>query len=123
MLAALALWPSPPLWWVIVLFLLFAAASAFYVVLTAHARGFVPIERSGRIIATINMFALGAAFAAQWVTGLLVALPGGDSLGSETGFRLAFGFLALMLMAAILVYRRAPERPASGLARDRNHGL
>ncbi len=118
MLAALALWPSPPLWLVIALFLLFAAASAFYVVLTAHARSFVPIERSGRTIATINMFALGAAFVAQWITGLLVALPGGDGLGSETGFRLAFGFLALMLLAAILVYRTAPERPA-GMAHDR----
>lgn len=112
MLAALALWPSPPLWLVIGLFLLFAAASAFYVVLTAHARTFVPIERSGRTIATINMFALGAAFVAQWITGLLVALPGGDGLGTETGFRLAFGFLALMLLVAVLVYRTAPERPA-----------
>jgi len=112
MLAALALWPSPSLWLVIALLLLFAAASAFYVVLTAHARSFVPIERSGRIIATINMFALGAAFVAQWVTGLLVALPGGDGLGTETGFRLAFGFLALMLLAAALVYRTTPERPA-----------
>lgn len=112
MLAALALWPSPSLWLVIVLFLLFAAASAFYVVLTAHARGFVPPERSGRTIATINMVALGAAFVAQWITGLLVALPGnGDGLGTELGFRLAFGFLALTLLAAILVYRTAPERP------------
>jgi predicted MFS family arabinose efflux permease len=118
MLAALALWPAPGLWLAIVMFLLFAVVTQFYVMLTAHSRGFVPIERTGRVFTTINLFALGSAFLAQWLTGLLVALPGGG-LGTETGFRLAFGFLALMLLGAILVYRPAPERPviaASGAA-------
>jgi len=115
LVAALALWPSPSLWLVVVLFLLFAAASAFYVTLTAHARSFVPIARSGRTIATINMMALTAAFAAQWLTGLLVALPGSDGLGTESGFRLAFGFIALMLLGAVLVYRTAPEQPEPSL--------
>jgi hypothetical protein len=41
-----------------------------------------------------------------------VALPGGgDGLGTEPGYRLAFGFLALMLLAALAAYCRAPERP------------
>jgi hypothetical protein len=64
------------------------------------------------VLTTINLFALGSAFAAQWLTGWLVALPGGGGdLGTEPGFRLAFGFLALMLLGAILAYRTAPERP------------
>ena len=113
-LLALALWPQPGLWQVIVLFHLVALASPFYVTLTAHSRSFVPVERSGRVLTTINLFGLGSAFAAQWITGFLVELPGGGSegLGSEPGFRLAFGFLALMLVGGILVYRLAPERPA-----------
>jgi predicted MFS family arabinose efflux permease len=116
MLAALALWPRPGLWLAILMLLLLAVVTPFYVTLTAHSRSFVPVERSGRVLTTISLFALGSAFAAQWLTGLLVALPGGDGLGSEPGFRLAFGFLALMLLGAILVYRPAPERPA--LARE-----
>jgi predicted MFS family arabinose efflux permease len=118
MLAALALWPSPGLWLAISLFLLFALVTPFYVMLTAHSRNFVPVERSGRVLTTLNLFALGSAYAAQWITGFLVELPGvGASemggLGSEQGFRLAFGFLALMLLGAILVYRPAPERPVA----------
>jgi hypothetical protein len=74
----------------------------------------VAVERTGRVLTTINLFALGSAFVAQWLTGLLVALPGGgDGLGTEAGFRLAFGFLALMLLGAIVVYRPAPERPVA----------
>jgi MFS family permease len=112
-LLAIALWPSPGLWQAIVLLHLVAIASPFYVTLTAHSRSFVPVERAGRVLTTINLFGLGSAFAAQWITGFLVELPGGGSegLGSEQGFRLAFGFLALMLAGAILVYRMAPERP------------
>ena len=73
----------------------------------------MPVERAGRVLTTINLFALGSAFVAQWLTGLLVALPDrGASLGIEPGFRLAFGFLALMLLGAIVAYRAAPERPA-----------
>jgi predicted MFS family arabinose efflux permease len=112
MLLALALWPAPGLGLAIAMFLLFALATPFYVTLTAHSRSFVAIERTGRVLTTLNLFALGSAFAAQWITGFLVELPGGSTgLGSEQGFRLAFGFLALMLLGAILVYRRAPELP------------
>jgi len=116
-LAALALWPGPPLWLAIAMFLLFAVVSPFYVMLTAHSRHFVPVERSGRVLTTINLFGLASAFGAQWITGFLVELPGAAAsgvdpgMGSEPGFRLAFGFLALMLLGAILAYRTAPERP------------
>jgi MFS family permease len=93
-----------------------AFAAPFYVTLTAHSREFVPLERAGRVLTTLNLFALASAFGAQWLTGLLVALPGGDSLGTEPGFRLAFGFVVLMLLGAITIYYRAPERPLKRLA-------
>ncbi|MEM7024507.1 MAG: MFS transporter [Pseudomonadota bacterium] len=108
-LIALALWPTPPVWIAIAILLMFALVSPFYVTLTAHSRSFVPVDRAGRLITTINLVALGTAFVAQWLTGLLVALPGGGGLGTELGFRLAFGFIALMLLVATLVYRPAPE--------------
>ena len=62
--------------------LLLAVVTPFYVTLTAHSRSFVPVERAGRVLTTINLFALGSAFVAQWLTGLLVALPGGGGMAS-----------------------------------------
>ena len=112
LLASLALLPAPPLWLVVALFLGLGLATPFYVTLTAHARSFVPLERAGRLITTINLAALATGFLAQWLSGLLVGLSdGGRALGSAAGYRLMFGFLALMLLAALVVYRRTPERP------------
>ena len=112
-LAALAVLPQPPLWLVVVLLLALGLASPFYVTLTAHGRSFVPIERAGRLVTTINLAALSLAFVAQWLCGLLVGLTGdGAALGSALGYRLVFAFLAGLLLAALLVYRAAPERPS-----------
>ena len=109
MLAALAVLPQPPLWLAVGLLLGLGLASPFYVTLTAHAWSFVPIQRAGRLVTTINLSALSAAFVAQWICGLLVGLTGGGAaLGSPEGYRLVFAFLACMLLAALLVYRRAP---------------
>jgi predicted MFS family arabinose efflux permease len=117
LLAGLAVMPRPPLWVAIALLLGSALASPFYVTLTAHGRSFVPLERAGRLITTINLFALSVAFAAQWLCGLLVSLTsGGNGLGSPLGYRLVFGFLAAMLLAALLIYRAAPERPRPATA-------
>ncbi|MGH6912138.1 MAG: MFS transporter [Geminicoccales bacterium] len=112
LIALLALWPRPGLGPVLVLLHLFALAAPFYVTLTAHSRSFVPLERAGRLITTLNLCALLGAFVAQWLTGLLVGLAGGgQGLGTDLGYRLAFGFVALMLLAALSVYRLAPEKP------------
>jgi MFS family permease len=111
-LAALALLPQPPLWLAVLLFLGLSLASPFYVTLTAHGRSFVPLERTGRLITTLNLSALSVAFGAQWVSGFLVGLTGdGAALGSALGYRLMLGFLAAMLLAALLIYRAVPERP------------
>ena len=116
LIALLAIWPDPGLIPVLVLMHLFALAAPFYVTLTAHSRSFVPLERAGRLITTVNLCALLGAFCAQGLTGLLVGLGGGQGLGSDAGFRLAFGFVALMLLAALSVYRQAPERPGNTAA-------
>jgi predicted MFS family arabinose efflux permease len=110
-LAVLALLPEPPLWLTVLLLLGLGLSSPFYVTLTAHGRSFVPLERAGRLITTINLSALSVAFGAQWLSGLLVGLTGdGVTLGSALGYRLMFGFLAAMLLAAFLIYHAAPER-------------
>ena len=113
-LATLAGLPRPPLWLAVALFLGLGLTSPFYVTLTAHGRSFVPIERTGRLVTTINLSALGTAFGVQWLSGFVVGLTGGGAaLGSAAGYRLVFGLLAGMLLAALVVYRPAPERPGT----------
>jgi MFS family permease len=84
----------------------------FYVTLTAQMRDLVPPQRIGRAITSLYLFGLSSACLAQWLTGFLVGLsaePG--RIGAALGYRLVFGFIALLLLAALLVYRHAPERP------------
>ncbi|MGH6919325.1 MAG: hypothetical protein ACREJ0_16665, partial [Geminicoccaceae bacterium] len=62
-------------------------------------------------ITSLYLYGLSAAFLAQWLTGLLVGLTAdAGRIGSPLGYRLVFGFLALILAAALLIYRRTPER-------------
>jgi MFS family permease len=110
-LAALAVWPQPPLWPALVVLHLAVLAMPFYVTLTGQVREFVPPHRLGRAITSLYLFGLSAAFLAQWLTGLLVGLsaePG--RIGSPLGYRLVFAFLAAMLLGTLLIYRQAPER-------------
>jgi MFS family permease len=109
-LAVLARWPRLPLWPAVVVLHLAMLAMPFYVTLTAQIREFVPAHRLGRAITSLYLFGLSAAFFAQWLTGLLVGVtaePG--RIGSPLGYRLVFAFLALILVAALLIYRRTPE--------------
>jgi MFS family permease len=109
-LAALALWPRPPLWPGLALLHLAVLTMPFYVTLTAQVRELVPPQRLGRAITSLYLYGLSAAFLAQWLTGLLVGLtaePG--RIGSPLGYRLVFACLAALLLGTLLVYRRAPE--------------
>jgi MFS family permease len=112
-LAVLALWPRVPFWPAVLILHLAMLAMPFYVTLTAQIREFVPPDRLGRAITSLYLFGLSAAFLAQWLTGLLVgatADPG--RIGSPLGYRLVFGFLALVLLSALAVYRRTPRHAA-----------
>jgi predicted MFS family arabinose efflux permease len=109
-LALLALWPRLPLWAAVLVLHLAMVVMPFYVTLTAQIRDLVPLHRLGRAITSLYLFGLSAACLAQWLTGLLVGLsaePG--RIGSPLGYRLVFGFLALILLGALLIYRRAPR--------------
>jgi MFS family permease len=111
-LAALALAPQPPFWLAVLVLHLAMAVMPFYVTLTAQMRDLVPPQRIGRAITSLYLFGLSGAFLAQWLTGWLVGLTAeGGRIGSALGYRLAFGFVALLLVAALLVYRHAPEGP------------
>jgi MFS family permease len=111
-LAVLALAPQPPFWVAVLVLHLAMAVMPFYVTLTAQMRDLVPPQRIGRAITSLYLFGLSSACLAQWLTGFLVGLSAGPGrIGSALGYRLVFGFVALLLLAALLVYRHAPERP------------
>jgi MFS family permease len=111
-LAALALAPRPPFWLAVLVLHLAMAVMPFYVTLTAQIRDLVPPQRIGRAITSLYLFGLSGAFLAQWLTGFLIGLTADRGrIGSAVGYRLVFGFVALILVVALLVYRRAPEGP------------
>jgi predicted MFS family arabinose efflux permease len=116
-LAALALAPQPPFWVAVSMLHIAITAMPFYVTLTAQMRDLVPPQRTGRAITSLYLFGLSGAFLAQWLTGLLIGLTAqAGRIGSALGYRLVFGFIALVLLAALLVYRRAGAIGASPAA-------
>ena len=94
-------------------------ATPFYVTLTAHGRSFVPLERAGRLVTTINLAALSTrASSRSGCRGLLVGLTGGGAaLGSALGYRLVFGFLALHAARGAAGLSRRPGAPERAPAR------
>lgn len=115
-LLALSAVPNLPLEVVVVLLIVFSFCSPFFVTLAAHCRGFVPVERVGRAISCINLTGLVSVFVMQLAAGLLVeGIATGDGRAEDTGYRLVFAMVALVLMATGAIYSRVrdvPVRPA-----------
>lgn len=116
-LAVLAIAPQLPFWAAVLVLHLAMVVMPFYVTLTSQMRDLVPPQRLGRAITSIYLFGLSGAFLAQWLTGILVGSSAeAGRIGSAFGYRLVFGFVALILLAALLGYRRAPERRVASSA-------
>lgn len=110
-LAVLAIAPQLPFWAAVLVLHLAMVVMPFYVTLTSQMRDLVPPQRLGRAITSIYLFGLSGAFLAQWLTGVLVgSSAAAGRIGSASGYRLVFGFVALILLAGLAIYRRAPER-------------
>jgi predicted MFS family arabinose efflux permease len=124
-LALLALAPRPPLWAAVLVLHLAMLVMPFYVTLTAQMRDLVPAQRIGRAITSIYLFGLSGGFLAQWLTGILVgATAETGRIGSASGYRLVFAFVALILGAALVPYCRVPRRRAiSAVPASREEGV
>jgi len=107
-LAALALWPQPPLPAAVVLLVLLCLFSCYPVVVVAHGRSLFPDHLVGRGATTVNIAQTAGSAALPALTGWALALaPPGE------GYGLAFGALALALalgLAGYLTRRDAPPR-------------
>src|SRR3546814_10534491 len=81
--------------------------------LVTHGRAFYPEGRIGRGVTVLNTVVLGGATAFQAASGLLIDMAASLAPGNpEIGYRLLFAALALLLVAGLLVYVHAAERPA-----------
>ncbi|NQW10215.1 MAG: MFS transporter [Alphaproteobacteria bacterium] len=110
-LGVLVVWPTAPLAVAGALLFLFGCAAPFYVVLASHARAFVPSHRVGRALTSINLAGLTGVFVLQIATGAVidaVAVAGG---APETGYRLVFATIVVVLLLAAWAYAGQPEKP------------
>jgi MFS family permease len=116
-LALLAIAPRPPFWIAVLVLHVAMVVMPFYVTLATQMRDLVPAQRIGRAITSIYLFGLSGGFLAQWLTGILVgAMAEAGRIGSPSGYRLVFAFVALILVGALVPYYRAPERRVASAA-------
>ncbi len=85
----------------------------------AHARALFPDRYVGRVITAINMFVWGGVFFVQVGSGLLIDAFPADELGRSpvVAYQANFAVLAVLLVGALLIYRRIADVPPS---RDRS---
>ena len=103
-MATLALLPSPGLGAVTLLLALLGLACGFPTILLAHGRALVPDHLVGRGLTTVNTGIMVSIALMQITIGALI----GTASGAE-GYRLAFGFIAMMALVTILIYSRVPD--------------
>lgn len=105
LLAALALWPQPPLAAAAGLLVALCFAGAFGTVIVAQGRALFPDRLAGRGVTTVNMaLCLGLTVLPAGIGTLLEQAGGG-----EPAYRLAFAALAAGLLLGASVYRRSRD--------------
>lgn len=81
----------------------------------AHARSLFPDRYVGRVVTAINLFVWGGVFLVQVGTGLLINAFPADAQGNSPfiDYQVMFGVLAVLLVLALMVYRRIEDVPPS----------
>lgn len=116
----LALIPRPPLVMVAALFILISFCSAYNIVIAGHGRALFPDRLAGRGIAMLSIALMGGPAVLQSVTGIIMgAFPAVSGVTPVDAYRAVFGFLAVVVLLALLAYLRLPDaRPSDGFAPD-----
>jgi MFS family permease len=121
-LAALALWPRPPLAAAIGLLIGLCAVASYGVTIVAHGRSLFPDRLLGRGMTTLNLAQVVGASLMPMVTGAVAASLAGDggTAGAagggypEDAYRAIFGVIGASLAVGLAAYSRgadAPPRP------------
>jgi MFS family permease len=97
------------------LLVLLGLSAAFTAPIFAHARALFPDTHTGRAITAINLFTWGGVFVVQVATGAIVNAFPADDLGRSplAAYQAMFATLAVVLLIAVLIYRRTEDVPPS----------
>lgn len=81
----------------------------------AHARSLFPDRYVGRVVTAINLFVWGGVFLIQVGTGFLIDAFPADANGHSPveAYQTNFAVMAVLLFAALVVYRRVADVPPS----------
>ena len=97
-----------------ILFCILGFFGAFSVALISHYQVLFDKEYMGRALSTANFFNFGGVFFVQWLTGKIIYLMGGDSTGAPIeAYRLAFLFVAILLLISLCIYLFSNEKKKS----------
>ena len=104
-LLALAAFPQPALWTTIALLILFALASAYIMLIHAHARAILPDNIVGRGLTLQNLAVFLGVFVIQWATGFIVgSFDSVEGVAPTAAYQAVFIFLAGITVLALAVY-------------------
>jgi len=112
--ADLGKWPA------IALLVTFVLASAYIMLIHAHARAVLPDHIVGRGLTLQNLAAFLGVFAIQAVSGFIIGdFTAGGAAAPEIAYRSVFGFLALTTLVSLVIYLRIRDvrpREEAGIA-------
>ena len=114
-LVALAVNSSPSVLVATILLSAFALFAAMASPIFAHARSLFPETHTGRAFTAINVFTWSGVFVMQMGTGAILEAFPTDELGRSPAeaYRTMFGALAVILLIALVAYRRVADAPPS----------
>ena len=110
-LGTLALAGQPPAWLAIAAIVGIGFASSSSTMIMAHGRAIFPDRLIGRGMATMNTSVMLGVACMQTLSGVILglfaALP--DGARPELAYRALFGFMCVVLLAALMVYGRSRD--------------
>lgn len=119
--AVLAFMAAPPLWLVIACFVGIGICGQTYIMVLSHGRAGFADRLVGRVITTLNTAAFVGTFSLQAGSGVIVrSFQQADGAIPEIGYRWMFGFVAVVVLAAIAIYAGTVDaRPSDDATRAR----
>jgi predicted MFS family arabinose efflux permease len=109
-LAALWLWPVPPVGVAVALVTAVGLFGVSFPVIIAHGRAFFPPHLVGRGVTLLNLFGIGGAGLSQVLSGRVHSAAVAGGAAPEAAMATVFGFFALVLGAGCAIYAFAPDR-------------
>jgi MFS family permease len=117
-MGTLALWGQPPVWLPIAAIVGIGFVSSSSTMIMAHGRATFPDRMIGRGMATINTSVMLGVACMQTLSGVILGAfePLANGARTEQAYRSLFGFMCVVLIAAVAVYSRSADvRPSDEL--------